>query len=208
MGQKQFDKFRFVPSILNYLTTDPRSTKIHFCQNNIISNVEENLDMCRQRPKYDKTLLPCANDLNFKPALIQIIPSVMFFVTSQHATPDQMVFRESERVVRVCYSSHCSLEELTDFLVHIKPRRIVPNVCPSGNLTLEDVRRSLVHLEVKDRKRVPESRPEFPLTKFKRRRQLWWKTDDKAGVEHGGYCFKSGQIVILFQIFVWCELFD
>lgn len=129
----QYQRYRFVPDITNHLTNDASSTQIHFCQSN------------KLRGKFDKTL-PCGNELNFSPNLLQIIPSVMYF-TKSTVTPKEMVMCESERVVRVCYSSHSSYEEIVDFLAAIKPEFIYANVRPNSNLTLEDVRRSLSFLE-------------------------------------------------------------
>ena len=72
--QKQYEKYRFVPSIQKILTTDAASTKIHFCQPLLVSSVEENLEMCKQRRKFDKNQLPCIKELDYPPQMLQIIP--------------------------------------------------------------------------------------------------------------------------------------
>ena len=89
VSAKQFEKYRFVPSIQRFLTEDPNSTQIHFCQNHIVSQVEENLELCKQRTNFDKTALPCTSVLRYSPHILQIVPSVMFFYKKQGCLPHQ-----------------------------------------------------------------------------------------------------------------------
>ena len=130
----QYHRYRFVPDIVNILTRNAQSTNIHFCQQD--SNFG----------RFDRALLPCGKELNFLPNVLQIIPSVMYF-TKSRVTPKEMVVCESETLVRVCYSSHSSYEEIVDFLSALKPDFIYPSVRPNSHLTLEDVIRSLSFLE-------------------------------------------------------------
>ena len=176
VSSKQYEKYEFLPSVRNVLTTDPKATNIHFCQADVISSVEENLEMCKRRKNFDKSQLPCIQDLHHgKPEIIQIIPSVMYFTKSK-VTTKEMVFCESETTIRMCYSSHSSYEEIVDFLRAIKPENIFPSVCPNKQLSLDQVRQSLKFLQcprVKTLKRKTpfESHGLFDMrVKFKQRR--------------------------------------
>ena len=170
--EKQYQKYRFVPAILRVLTTDPNSTKIHFCQLGVISNVEEDLELCKQRSKFNRTELPCLKDLRHAPAILQIIPSVMFFARGDKVTPSQMSYCESETVLRLCYSSHSSYEEIIDFLRAIKPENIFPNVCPNAQLSLADIRAQLCYLETKPSTSSSMASSNFGPVKFNKNRKL------------------------------------
>jgi hypothetical protein len=63
--------------------------------------------------------------------------------TLQVATPDQLVRCVEDTKIRVCYSSHCSYNELADFLVSLNPDAIFANVKPSGISTLGEVNKTL-----------------------------------------------------------------
>ena len=151
VSRTQFSKYRFLPCLAKILTTDAASTNIHFCQSQEISMVEENLEMCKKRA--NRTKLPCMEEFpGCKPDVLQIIRSVVYFTRSK-VVPSEMFHCESETVIRMCYSSHSSYEEIQDFLVAIKPENIYPNVRPNSSLSLEDVRRNLMFLERPIRKR-------------------------------------------------------
>ncbi len=147
VSDNQYRKYQHVPDIYRVLTTNSLSTKIHFCQAAPINTIEEDMRKCMKRVKFDRSALPCAHLFsNLPPNVLQIIPSVMYF-TRGKVTPAEMVVCESEKVVRVCYSSLSSYSEIVDFLTHLKPRFIYPNVRPNQSLSLLDVRNTLAFLQ-------------------------------------------------------------
>lgn len=157
VNDAQYQRYRFVHDIKKVLTTNPSATKIHFCQDPEIRQITPKC------PKRARKELPCIGHLNFVPNVLQIIPSVMYF-TKTNVTPTEMVICESEKTIRVCYSSHSSYEEIVDFLSAVKPDFIYPNVRPNSSLSLEDVRGSLSFLETsQDPKTSKSSRISFKL---------------------------------------------
>ena len=175
VSAKQFEKYRFVPSIQRFLTEDPNSTQIHFCQNHIVSQVEENLELCKQRTNFDKTALPCTSVLRYSPHILQIVPSVMFFTKSKDVSPTSMVYCEGESVVRVCYSSHCSYGEIIDFLSVLKPQNIYPNVKPNNEFSLEDVRKTLMHLQCQEKQGAKRPQVDYAKVSFTSKlRRMWY----------------------------------
>ena len=146
VNEQQFNKCRSVPSIANHLTTNASATQIHFCQQKAISSIDEDLSLCKRAKLFNKSELPCRNELSVLPNVLQIIPSVMYF-TKGNVTPGDMLVSETDTVLRVCYSSHSSYEEIVDFLRELCPEFIYPNVRPNASLTLEEVREKLSFLE-------------------------------------------------------------
>lgn len=136
----QYSRYRFVSDIRDVLTTDATSTKVHFCQFPF-----------GEYPSYSKSNtnlhLPCISRFSNRPEVMTLIPSVMYFTTGK-VTPVQMLKSINERVVRVCYSSHSSYDEIVDFLTHLQPQNIYPNVKPNDSMTLADVKALLSPLEV------------------------------------------------------------
>ena len=135
--QSQYGRYLYVPSILTVLTTDANSTYIHFCQRSF----------CTDENPTTSRLMPCLSEQPRNAEVLTLIPSVMFFFTKFGVKPDDLAVCESESIVRVCYSSHSSYEEIVDFLGHLKPGRIYPSVKPNDNLSLQDVRNNLAFLE-------------------------------------------------------------
>ena len=128
----QFQRYRYVPSIRECLTTDT-NTDIHFCQHG-----DRNAD------RHD---MPCSMHFDAVPDVLQIIPSVMYFTRGNKVTPTQMTVCENETTIRMCYSSHSSYEEIVDFLTALNPKHIYPNVKPNDKYSLEEVKQKLVFLE-------------------------------------------------------------
>ena len=156
----QYQRYRCVPSIKKFLTTDPNSTKIHFCQTPLSSCTGS----ARVRPA-----MPCLLDLKTAAKVLTLIPSVMYFTRLDVCAKD-MVATESPKVVRVCYSSHSSYDEIIDFLTFLKPVNIYPNVKPNDTMSLEDVRANLSFLE-KGPDQGPRTRDPYAkhMTDFMRR---------------------------------------
>ena len=154
----QYQRYRCVPSIQKFLTTDPNSTKIHFCQTPLSSSTGS-----RVRPA-----MPCLLDLKTAAKVLTLIPSVMYFTRLDVCAKD-MVATESPKVVRVCYSSHSSYDEIIDFLTFLKPVNIYPNVKPNDTISLEDVRTNLSFLET--RNTTPRTRDPYAkhMSDFMRR---------------------------------------
>jgi hypothetical protein len=85
----------------------------------------------------------------------------MIYICLQVATPDQLVRCVEDTKIRVCYSSHCSYNELADFLVSLKPDAIFANVKPSGISTLQEVDKTLSAFRSQKRA-APPPIPSFP----------------------------------------------
>ena len=152
----QYDRYRCVPSIQKFLTTDPNSTKIHFCQAPLGT------------PGQVRPPMPCLPEQKTRSNVLTLIPSAMYF-TRFNVNINDMVATESPNVVRVCYSSHSSYEEIVDFLKFLQPVNIYPNVKPNDNLSLEDVRASLSFLEAKNIAVAKTRDPFWNMSDFMRR---------------------------------------
>jgi len=129
--ESQYQRYRFIPTILGQLTTSSHSTRIHFCKHD---------DRGMDRHK-----MPCNTNQHATSAIFQIVPSVMYFTRSK-ITPDEMVVCENERTVRICYSSHSSYEEILDFMTVLRPTRVYPNVQPNSSTSLEELREKMQSL--------------------------------------------------------------
>ena len=152
----QYDRYRCVPSIQKFLTTDPNSTKIHFCQAPLGT------------PGQVRPPMPCLPEQKTRSNVLTLIPSAMYF-TRFNVNINDMVATESPNVVRVCYSSHSSYEEIVDFLKFLQPVNIYPNVKPNDNLSLEDVRASLSFLEANNIAVAKTRDPFWNMSDFMRR---------------------------------------
>ena len=95
----QYQLYKLVSSIHNWLTLDGESAKSHFCKP---SSASANLK------------LPCMPGIP-SPEGLTIIPTAMFFTKSEKL-PETLVKAVSERTIRCCYSSHFSADEIIDFL--------------------------------------------------------------------------------------------
>ena len=152
----QYERYRFFPRLHCILTSEANASRIHFCHTTIMSH---------KRFKNNSSLLPCSLELQKVSEVLQIIPSVMYFTKSWKVSTEGMAICESANVIRMCYSSHSSYEEILDFLEVIKPELIFPSVRPNLQLTLADVRASLSYLECAnlDSTRTNTSRPYVPF---------------------------------------------
>jgi len=152
--EQQYQRYRFVRDIHKHLSVDIRDAgRIHFCQLSV-----------------DGTIPKCiSNSSN----VLTIIPTAMYF-TKSLVTPKEMVKCITERTIRVCYSTHCSYNEIIDFLKNIKPDKIQPCVEPNDSQSLDDVRRSLFHLERKTCLADFFTKPELVQSQFslKRKRKM------------------------------------
>ena len=134
--QEQYQRYRYIPTIISHLTTSSHETRIHFCK-----HVDRNADRHK---------MPCINNNQLASSIFQIVPSAMYFTRSR-VTPEEMVVCENEKTVRVCYSSHSSYEEIVEFVTKLAPRKIYPNVQPNSNISLEDLREKMEFLIKKPR---------------------------------------------------------
>ena len=119
----QYQLYKFVPSIQNWLTLESESTKIHFCKP---SSASANLK------------LPCKPHIP-SPEVLTIIPTARFF-TKNEIMPGRLVQAVSERTIRCCYSSHSSADEIIDFLSSLQLESITPFVCPDKDTPLDSVK--------------------------------------------------------------------
>jgi hypothetical protein len=141
----QFYSYRYVPSISKFLTTDANSSKVHFCKAPYSA---------QHMPTHEE--LPCKHHLRNKPNVLTLIPSVMYFTTS-NIIPTELVRCLKDNVIRLCFSTHCSYSELIDFLKCLKPNAIYANVRPNMSLSLANVRASLAFLELPRRQQSGNS---------------------------------------------------
>ena len=119
----QYQLYKLLPSIQNWLNLDGESTKIHFCKP---SSATANLK------------LPCKPGIPSQEVL-KIIPTAMFF-TKNEIKPERLVKAVSERTIRCCYSSHSSADEIIDFLSSLQFESITPFVCPDEDTPLDSVK--------------------------------------------------------------------
>uniref|UniRef100_A0A8C9VFA6 Protein artemis n=1 Tax=Scleropages formosus TaxID=113540 RepID=A0A8C9VFA6_SCLFO len=117
--------FEMMPDILSHVTTS-RETQIHACRH---PNGEEYIKGNR---------LPCGSKSpDGKPLhIISIKPSTMWFGHRTRRT--SVVMRVGRSSYRACFSFHSSYSEIKDFMSHICPVSIYPNVIPFGK-TVQDL---------------------------------------------------------------------
>ncbi len=115
--ESMFDQYKFSPAVQSVMATNP-SAKIHFCKRAcVLSNNSGAL------PRHQ---------------ILTLVPTVMFFTVSCN-DPSELVKVIEPHKVRVCYSSHSSLEEVCDFLACLKFDSVTPCVKPNSELSLQDV---------------------------------------------------------------------
>ena len=167
--QDQYQRYRYIPSILSHLTTSSLETRIHFCK-----HVDRNADRHK---------MPCINNDNqlASSSIFQIVPSVMYFTRSR-VTPEEMVVCENEKTVRVCYSSHSSYEEIVEFVTKLAPRKVYPNVKPNSDISLEDLREKMEFLIKKPRVTSTIHTRQHEKVTFRKKRQaiMATSTDEPA----------------------------
>lgn len=113
--QLQYDKYKYTNCMSNILTTS-FDTKLHFC---------------RQGKNRFCSSLPDGCESN----VLTIAPSALRFakMSSGAASCSKAVDNVeyvNKNFIRVLYSSHASLEEVVDFLKHIRPKTLFANVEP------------------------------------------------------------------------------
>ena len=119
----QYQLYKFVPSIQNWLTLDGESTKIHSCKP---SSASANLKLpC-------KPGIPC-------PEVLTIILIAMLF-TRNETIPGRLVKAESERTIRCFCSSHSSADEIIDFLSSLQFKSITSFVFPDKDTPLDSMK--------------------------------------------------------------------
>nr|XP_057921766.1 protein artemis isoform X2 [Doryrhamphus excisus] len=121
--------FRRMPEILSYMTTD-RRTQIHAC-----------------RPLKDEMYLhgnrtPCSSTSpdGTRLHVMSIKPSTMWF--GERTQKTNVIVKSGSSSFRACFSFHSSYCEIKDFLSHLKPVHVYPNVIPLGR-TLSEVTQML-----------------------------------------------------------------
>ncbi|XP_063074061.1 protein artemis [Engraulis encrasicolus] len=119
------DMFQKMPEILCHVTTD-RATQIHACRHP------------RDEEFFRNNRLPCGSvSKDGRPLrIISIKPSTMWF--GERTRKTNVIVRMGESSYRACFSFHSSYSEIKDFLTHICPVNVYPNVIPMGR-TFEDV---------------------------------------------------------------------
>uniref|UniRef100_A0A8B9QTP0 Protein artemis n=1 Tax=Anas platyrhynchos TaxID=8839 RepID=A0A8B9QTP0_ANAPL len=115
----KLDMFRNMPEILCHVTTD-RHTQIHACRHP------------RDDDCFRGNRLPCGMTCqNGTPLrIISIKPSTMWF--GERIKKTNVIVRTGESTYRACFSFHSSFSEIKDFLRHICPVNVYPNVLPVG----------------------------------------------------------------------------
>ncbi|XP_035188832.1 protein artemis isoform X2 [Oxyura jamaicensis] len=115
----KLDMFRNMPEILYHVTTD-RHTQIHACRHP------------RDDDCFRGNRLPCGMTCqNGTPLrIISIKPSTMWF--GERIKKTSVIVRTGESTYRACFSFHSSFSEIKDFLRHICPVNVYPNVLPVG----------------------------------------------------------------------------
>ncbi|XP_072565993.1 protein artemis-like isoform X5 [Paramormyrops kingsleyae] len=113
------DMFRKMPDILCHVTTN-RATQIHACRH---PTDEEFFRTSR---------LPCGmTGPDGTPLhIISVKPSTIWFGERSRRT--SVVVKTGRSSYRACFSFHSSYSELIDFLLHLCPVNIHPNVIPVG----------------------------------------------------------------------------
>ena len=131
--ENTFNLYQFVTQISKIMTTKPDNIRIHSCKR-----------------AHSKQLSDCSfySDLP-ESRILTIIPTAMFF-KSPYITPSRLLKCESERVIRFCYSTHASMEEIVLFVKSAKAKKIVPCVNPDSSEPLEAVSESLSKFTVTD----------------------------------------------------------
>lgn len=116
--------FKKMPEILNYVTTDNR-TQIHACRHP------------KDEDYFQGNRLPCgctaADGTSLQ--IISIKPSTMWF--GERSKKTNVIIKTGASSFRACFSFHSSYSEIKNFLLHLKPVNIYPNVIPVGKTLAE-----------------------------------------------------------------------
>lgn len=109
----EMKNYKYIPELDNIFTTISQKSRIHAC-----------FDYFNKNGKH----LTC--DPTFDPALIRVIkPTAMIWREWQESM--EIVKKEPNEYVRVCYSNHSSCSEIRDFLMFLKPKNVELNVIPT-----------------------------------------------------------------------------
>lgn len=112
INEDEMEKYRYIPELDNIFTTNTRKSRIHAC-----------FDYKNKNGK----LLTCNPELD--PALILVIkPTAMIWKEWEDSL--EIVKKDANDNVRVCYSNHSSMSEIRDFLIYLKPKKVELNVVP------------------------------------------------------------------------------
>ena len=124
----QYQMYKFVPTIQNWLTLNGEKTNIHFCKP---SSASVNLK------------LPCKPGIP-SPEVRKIIPTAMFFIKNE-IMPGRLVKAVSERTIWCCYSLHSSADEIIDFLSSLQFVSITHFVCPDEGTPVDSVKAFILY---------------------------------------------------------------
>lgn len=102
--------FRRIETVKPWLTVDPNETRIHACQ---LKGVK-------------KSILNCRSNVDGK-KIMTIVPSVWYW-KDRNLTKNFTELLTSEQRFYVCYSTHCSYEELKEFINYFRPINVHPCV--------------------------------------------------------------------------------
>uniref|UniRef100_T1J2U6 Protein artemis n=1 Tax=Strigamia maritima TaxID=126957 RepID=T1J2U6_STRMM len=115
VDSSKISQFLDIDSISEAITEDP-CTRIHACYSKL---------NCRDNS------LPCGySTRNMNVVIIKV--SAMWFAELKTLN-DPLVLDEKEKIYRLFYSTHSSLEEVCDFVSDLSPHKIYPNVVPIGS---------------------------------------------------------------------------
>ncbi|XP_069698466.1 protein artemis-like [Periplaneta americana] len=116
-----YDIYKNVAEIREAVTFDSFSTRIHCCE--------------PLKPTYrkdgDKLWMPCIG----KWCNVRFIrPCAMTFKSGIYngSLESAVLKANGQELIRICYSCHCSLRELEDFIKYLKPKQIEACVLPPG----------------------------------------------------------------------------
>ncbi|XP_061839541.1 protein artemis [Nerophis lumbriciformis] len=143
--------FRRMPEILSYVTTD-RRTQIHACRPH-----KNEMYLYGNR-------LPCGCTASDGTCLrvMSIKPSTMWF--GERTKKTNVIVKSGSTSFRACFSFHSSYCEIKDFLSHLQPVHVYPNVIPLGH-TVSQVTQMLQQM---CRKQSEEAFTYKPLGALKR----------------------------------------
>lgn len=110
VSKKRYDVYKHIPEMDGCVTTDETSTQIH--------------SSCS---KWNKCNYFCDTIFHSHPKkVLEVKPTCLRF--KNHDYNNGIIEKVNENRYIVCYSSHCSYNELLDILRFLKPKDIYPNV--------------------------------------------------------------------------------
>lgn len=116
INEDEIAKYKYIPELDHIFTTLSNKSQIHAC-----------FDYHNKNGKS----LTC--NPNIDPALIRVIkPTAMIWREWEESM--EIFKEESGEHFRVCYSNHCSMSEIRDFLVYLQPKNVELNVVPTDAL--------------------------------------------------------------------------